>query len=66
MLSEEFEYSGSGSKEVKMDPRLYGVGAQILRKLGVREMRLHATSKRGLVGLAGFGIQLTEMVVMEK
>ena len=66
LIHEDFQYSGSSSTETKMDPRLYGVGAQILRKLGVGEMRLHATSNRGLVGLAGFGLKLTEMVLLEK
>jgi 3,4-dihydroxy 2-butanone 4-phosphate synthase/GTP cyclohydrolase II len=48
-----------------MDPRLYGIGAQILRQLGVRKMRLNVSSKRSLVGLAGFGLEIVGMSVME-
>ena len=33
----------------RMDPRLYGIGAQILRALGVKKMRLHVSYKRPLV-----------------
>lgn len=64
MLSEKFHGSNPESTG-KMDPRLYGIGAQILRHLGVEKMRLHATSERGLVGLGGFGLQLMETIVME-
>lgn len=55
----------SDNQRPKMDPRLYGVGAQILRQLGVRKMRLNVSSKRSLVGLAGFGLEIVGMNVME-
>jgi len=41
----------------KWDPRLYGIGAQILRELGVGKMRLLA-SPRKLPSMAGFGLEI--------
>jgi 3,4-dihydroxy 2-butanone 4-phosphate synthase / GTP cyclohydrolase II len=38
--------------------REIGLGAQILRDLGVRSIRLLASSERTYVGLAGFGIEI--------
>ncbi|TVO64934.1 bifunctional 3,4-dihydroxy-2-butanone-4-phosphate synthase/GTP cyclohydrolase II [Denitromonas ohlonensis] len=43
---------------VKWDPRLFGVGAQILRDLGVGKMRLLA-SPRKIPSMAGFGLEVT-------
>jgi len=43
--------------------RQYGVGAQILRALGVRQMRLHANSPRSIKALAGFGLEIVETVL---
>lgn len=48
-----------------MDPRLYGIGAQILRHLGVKRMRLHVSSPISLVGLGGFGLEIEETAVMK-
>ena len=43
------------------DPRLYGIGAQILRDLGVRKMKLIA-SPRHLPSMAGFGLEVTSQI----
>ena len=43
-----------------MDPRAYGVGAQILRSLGVKKMRLHTNSQPQLVGLGGFDLHIED------
>ena len=42
--------------------RDYGIGAQILRDLGVRKMRLITNKYRNLVGLSGYGLQVTSCV----
>lgn len=44
------------------DLRDYGVGAQILQDLGVRQMRLLTNNPRKVSGLEGFGISITERV----
>ena len=53
-----------GNKWRAMDPRLYGIGAQILRQLGVRRMRIHVSTPRSLKGLAGFGLEIVDSVVI--
>ena len=44
------------------DLRNYGVGAQILRDLGVRSMRLITNNPRKISGLKGFGLEVAERV----
>jgi 3,4-dihydroxy 2-butanone 4-phosphate synthase / GTP cyclohydrolase II len=41
----------------KWDPRIYGIGAQILREVGVGKMRLLA-SPRKMPSMAGFGLEI--------
>jgi 3,4-dihydroxy 2-butanone 4-phosphate synthase/GTP cyclohydrolase II len=41
----------------KWDPRIYGIGAQILREVGVVKMRLLA-SPRKMPSMAGFGLEV--------
>ena len=43
------------------DQRDYGVGAQILRMLGVRKMRLMTNNPVKRVGLEAYGLEITEM-----
>ena len=43
----------------KWDPKLHGVGAQILRDLGVGRMRVLARPKR-IPSMAGFGLEVVE------
>jgi 3,4-dihydroxy 2-butanone 4-phosphate synthase/GTP cyclohydrolase II len=45
-------------RPLKWDPRLYGIGAQILRELGVGKMRLMG-SPRKMPSMAGFGLEIT-------
>lgn len=46
----------------KMDERDYGVGAQILRYLGVNKMRLISNNPRKRVGLEGYGLDVVDNV----
>ena len=45
--------------------REVGLGAQILKDLGVRSIRLLSSSRHNYVGLAGFGIEITETEGLE-
>jgi len=45
--------------------REVGLGAQILRDLGITSIRLLSSSKRTYVGLAGFGIEIVETETLE-
>jgi 3,4-dihydroxy 2-butanone 4-phosphate synthase/GTP cyclohydrolase II len=42
-----------------------GVGAQILRDLNIRSIRLIASRSRHFVGLSGFGIEISETVLLD-
>lgn len=49
----------------KMDQRDYGVGAQILRYLGVSKMRLMTNNPTKRAGLIGYGLEVVENVPIE-
>ena len=48
-----------------MDERDYGVGAQILRDLGVTKIRLMTNNPKKRVGLMGYGLEIVENVSIE-
>jgi 3,4-dihydroxy 2-butanone 4-phosphate synthase/GTP cyclohydrolase II len=45
-----------------MDARDYGLGAQVLRDLGVRKMRLMTNNPTKRAGLSGYGLEIVERV----
>ena len=49
----------------KMDERDYGIGAQILRDLGVSKIRLMTNNPKKRSGLAGYGLEIVENVPIE-
>jgi len=48
-----------------MDERDYGIGAQILRNLGISKMKLITNNPRKRAGLLGYGLEVTETVAIE-
>ena len=59
-LSEEQWASGK-----YMDEKDYGIGAQILNHLGVRQIRLLSSRPERRVGLKAFGVEIVEIVPFE-
>lgn len=51
-------------KVFRSDDRDYGIGAQILRALGVRKLRLITNSHSKRVGLKGYGLEIVEEIPM--
>jgi 3,4-dihydroxy 2-butanone 4-phosphate synthase / GTP cyclohydrolase II len=49
----------------KDDLRDYGIGAQILRNIGVRRMRLLTNNPKKMVGLEGYGLSIVEQIPIE-
>jgi 3,4-dihydroxy 2-butanone 4-phosphate synthase/GTP cyclohydrolase II len=49
----------------KADLRDYGIGAQILRDLGVRKMKLLTNNPKKIVGLEGYGLKVTGRMPVE-
>ncbi|WP_374166939.1 GTP cyclohydrolase II [Arcticibacter sp. MXS-1] len=49
----------------KMDQRDYGIGAQILRSLGITKMRLMSNNPTKRAGLIGYGLEIVENVPIE-
>jgi 3,4-dihydroxy 2-butanone 4-phosphate synthase/GTP cyclohydrolase II len=56
--------SAEDGKAPAMDSRLLGIGAQIIRHLGIQRMRTHVTQQRTLKGLAGFGLEVVDNVLI--
>ena len=49
----------------QMDQRDYGLGAQILRQLGVTKLRLMTNNPKKRVGLIGYGLEIVENIAIE-
>ncbi len=49
----------------KEDLRDYGIGAQMLREIGVRRMRLLTNNPKKMVGLEGYGLSIVEQLPIE-
>lgn len=50
---------------IKMDQRDFGVGAQILRDLGVRKLKIISNSQKPRTGLNGYGLEIVDYVPLK-
>ena len=46
----------------QMDQRDYGIGAQMLRQLGITKLRLMTNNPKKRVGLVGYGLEIVENI----
>jgi 3,4-dihydroxy 2-butanone 4-phosphate synthase/GTP cyclohydrolase II len=49
----------------KEDHRDYGIGAQILRSLGLKKLKLLTNNPRKYIALSGYGLEITKRVPVE-
>jgi len=49
----------------QMDQRDYGIGAQMLRQLGITKLRLMTNNPKKRVGLIGYGLEIVENIAIE-
>jgi len=65
-LPKELPEAGAGCslEPASMDFRGYGIGAQILASLGLKQIRLLSNSQRKHVGLDAYGLEIVEQVKM--
>lgn len=61
LLSRSAGDAAADAVRPQMDLRTYGVGAQILREIGVRRMRLLGSPRR-MPSMAGYGLEITGFV----
>ena len=50
---------------LKPDLRDYGIGAQMLRHIGLRKIRLLTNNPRKIIGVGGFGLEVVERLPIE-
>ncbi len=58
LMQEELNQTMNPNSKSVTDPRMYGIGAQILRTLGVKKMCLHISGKKQIWGLGAFGLEI--------
>jgi 3,4-dihydroxy 2-butanone 4-phosphate synthase/GTP cyclohydrolase II len=58
-------YEANEKLGFKPDERDYGIGAQMLRAIGIRNMKLMSNNPKKRTGLIGYGLQITENIPLE-
>jgi 3,4-dihydroxy 2-butanone 4-phosphate synthase/GTP cyclohydrolase II len=58
-------YEANEKLGFKADERDYGIGAQIIRSIGISKMRLMSNNPKKRTGLIGYGLEIVENVPLE-
>jgi len=58
-------YEANEKLGFKADERDYGIGAQIIRSVGISKMRLMSNNPKKRTGLIGYGLEIVENVALE-
>jgi 3,4-dihydroxy 2-butanone 4-phosphate synthase / GTP cyclohydrolase II len=58
-------YEANEKLGFKADERDYGIGAQIIRSIGISKMRLMSNNPKKRTGLIGYGLEIVENVALE-
>ncbi len=58
-------YEANEKLGFKADERDYGIGAQIIRSIGISKMRLMSNNPKKRTGLIGYGLEIVENVGLE-
>jgi 3,4-dihydroxy 2-butanone 4-phosphate synthase/GTP cyclohydrolase II len=58
-------YEANEKLGFKPDERDYGIGAQMLRAIGIRKMKLMSNNPKKRSGLIGYGLEITDNIPLE-
>lgn len=58
-------YEANEKLGFKPDERDYGIGAQMLRAIGIRKMKLMSNNPKKRTGLIGYGLEIVENIPLE-
>ena len=53
------------NSETDLTLRYYGIGAQIIKDLKVRNMILLSRTKKKIIGLEGFGLKIKKQLIIK-
>ena len=59
------EMNKKKKSETDMTLRYYGIGAQIIKDLNVKNMILLSRTKKKIIGLEGFGLKITKQIIIK-
>ena len=54
-----------GNSDKNLTLRYYGIGAQIIKDFKIKNMILFSRSKKKIIGLEGFGLNIKKQVIIK-
>jgi 3,4-dihydroxy 2-butanone 4-phosphate synthase/GTP cyclohydrolase II len=65
-LSQVVKHRSETTDRPSFDLKSYGIGAQILRDLGVRDMILLSNTEHHIIGLEGYGLSVVDQKPLQR